>query len=78
LAQSKDRVLWNRADQTKAVIVTKDEDFADLARRFPDGPPVLWLRTGNGTTRDLLHLLEPIWPTIEARLIAGERLVEIR
>jgi hypothetical protein len=63
----KDRVLWNRADQTKAV-----------ARRFPDGPPVLWLRTGNGTTRDLLHLLEPIWPTIDARLIAGERLVEIR
>jgi hypothetical protein len=33
---------------------------------FPTGPPVLWLRTGNGATRDLLHLLEPIWPTIEA------------
>jgi hypothetical protein len=39
---------------------------------------VLWLRTGNGAKRDLLNLLEPLWPMIEARLAAREHLVEVR
>ena len=78
LAQVKDAAVWIRASETGAVIVSKDEDFADLVRRTQTGPSVLWLHTGNGTTRDLLHLLDPLWPTIELRLMAGERLVEVR
>ena len=42
------------------------------------GPAVVWIRTGNGTTRDLLAFLDPIWPDIEARLDAGDRLIEVR
>lgn len=78
LAQAKDSDLWRRASETDAVIVSKDEDFADLARQPQTGPCVLWLRTGNGTTRDVLRLLEPLWPAIELRLTAGERLIEVR
>ena len=78
LAQAKDNVLWLRAEATGAVIVSKDEDFADLVRRSANGPGVVWLRTGNGTRRDLLLFLEPLWSAIEARLADGERLIEVR
>ena len=78
LAQAKDSILWQRATETAAIIVSKDEDFADLARRSPDGPKVVWLRTGNGTRQDLLLFLEPLWNAIEAQLADGERLIEVR
>ncbi|HWA21999.1 MAG TPA: DUF5615 family PIN-like protein [Caulobacterales bacterium] len=74
MAQATDAALW----ETSAVIVSKDEDFADLVRRSEYGPSVLWLRTGNGTTNDLLKLLGPLWLLIEARLASGDRLVEVR
>jgi predicted nuclease of predicted toxin-antitoxin system len=64
--------------ETGAVIMTRDEDFADMVRRSPGGPAVIWLRTGNGTRADLLACLEPLWGSIEARLHAGDRLIEVR
>ncbi|MBP6013258.1 MAG: DUF5615 family PIN-like protein [Alphaproteobacteria bacterium] len=78
LAQANDKSIWQRAGEMGAVVVSKDEDFADLARRHPTAPGVVWLRTGNGTTKEVLALLEPIWPTIVARLSAGEKLLEVR
>lgn len=78
LAQAKDRELWKHAASTGAGIISKDQDFADLARSTTQGPCVVWLRTGNGTTPDLLAFLESLWPQIVDRLNAGERLIEIR
>lgn len=78
LAQAPDADLWALARDRGAVIVSKDEDFADLARRDPSGPAVVWVRTGNGTTAQLLACLGPAWPTIEGRLSAGDRLIEFR
>ncbi len=62
----------------EAVIVSKDEDVADWVRADRPGPSVLWLRTGNGTVRDLIQCLAPVIADVEARLAAGERLVEVR
>ncbi len=78
LAQSADTPIWRRAATERETIVSKDEDFADRVRRTAAGPAVLWLRTGNGTNRQLFAGLDPIWSSIEARLQAGERLVEVR
>lgn len=78
LAQSKDSEIWRYAGETGAVIVSKDEDFAGMARRSERGPTVIWMHTGNGTTPSLLRLLDALWPLIDARLIAGERLIEVR
>lgn len=78
LAQANDREIWQRAAATGAVIVTKDEDFADRVRRTENGPAVVWIRTGNGTNRQLLAYLEPLWPKILMRLDVGDRLVELR
>ncbi len=78
LAQAIDPDIWKRAADTNAVVISKDEDFADIVRRAAAGPAVVWLRTGNGTTKDLLGLVDPLWPSVEERLAAGDRLIEVR
>lgn len=78
LGQADDLDVWRYAAANGAVIVSKDEDFADLVRQSQAGPSVLWVRTGNGTNRQLISYFEPLWSMIGARLAAGERLVEVR
>ena len=77
LAQADDDLIWRRAAETGAVIFSKDQDFADMVGRLP-GPSVIWARTGNGTTAALIAYLAPLWPAIEQRLTAGDRLIEVR
>jgi predicted nuclease of predicted toxin-antitoxin system len=60
------------------VLVSKDEDFAIWVRSKRDGPPVVWLRTGNGTTEALIACLDPIFEAVEERIVAGDRLIEVR
>jgi predicted nuclease of predicted toxin-antitoxin system len=78
LACSADGDIWNRCRATGAVLVSKDEDFAIWVRAKREGPSVVWLRTGNGTTQALIACLGPIIHTVEDRLAAGDRLIEIR
>ncbi len=78
LAQADDRELWRRALDTSAVIVSKDEDFAIMARAPQPGPCVIWLRTGNGTAQQLIAFMEPRWDAIEQALDRGDPLVEVR
>lgn len=69
--------IWLRAGSTRAVLVTKDEDFARLHLASP-GPVVLWLRLGNTTRRALLEWFEPRLSEIEELVARGERLIELR
>jgi predicted nuclease of predicted toxin-antitoxin system len=78
LGQSKDTPVWRYAQQNGAVIVTKDEDFAEWVRRGRPGPAVVWLRIGNSSKRALLAWLEPLMPAIVRQLEQGDRLVEVR
>jgi predicted nuclease of predicted toxin-antitoxin system len=61
-----------------AAIITKDEDFAKWVRRGRSGPAVVWLRTGNSSSRALLARLEPLLPIIVKKLEEAERLIEVR
>jgi predicted nuclease of predicted toxin-antitoxin system len=78
LAQGKDTPVWRLAQAQGAVLITKDEDFAEWVRRGRPGPQVVWLRIGNSTKRQLFTWLEPVLPTILRQLEQGERLVEVR
>jgi predicted nuclease of predicted toxin-antitoxin system len=78
LGQADDADIWVQAQATGAVVISKDEDFPDMVRLGSAGPSVVWIRTGNGTTRQLLTYLETLWPHVEARLGMGDRLVEVR
>ena len=78
LAQGTDAEIWAHCVERCATIVTKDEDFASRVRAGRPGPAVVWLRTGNGTTQRLIESLTPVIETVEARLRAGDRLIEVR
>ena len=78
LAQASDASIWEHAAHVGAVIISKDEDFAEWVRRGRSGPDVVWLRIGNCSNRSLRTWLEPLLPLILAKLTDGERLIEVR
>jgi predicted nuclease of predicted toxin-antitoxin system len=78
LAGAEDSVIWDHALGVDAVIVTKDQDFAERTPRTAVGPVIVWLRMGNATNRALLEWLEPRWSSVVQLLIDGNRLIEVR
>ena len=78
LGAAPDIVIEARARELRAVIWSKDADFAD---RGPVGHPVLqvvWLRVGNTTNTSLQARLAPHLSAVEAALESGEFLIEVR
>lgn len=57
LANASDRDVWDHAAACGLAIVSKDADFAALAASLGPPPKVIWLRIGNGPTRDVVSLL---------------------
>ena len=78
LAQGSDASVWQHAVNVGAVIISKDEDFAEWVRRGRPGPAVIWLRIGNCSNQALKIWLEPLLPITLAKLAEGERLIEVR
>ncbi len=62
----------------QAVIVTKDEDFAERASRTINSPIIVWLRIGNATNPALLKWLQPRWSQVLMLLEEGHRLIQVR
>jgi predicted nuclease of predicted toxin-antitoxin system len=77
MGQTADAVIWQHSAQTRAVIVTKDEDFAQLTILRPEGVRVVWLRIGNCRTAVLLATFARLWPEILRQLEAGAGLIEV-
>lgn len=78
LSRAEDSAIWDHAELTKAIIITKDEDFAERTARTTHGPTIIWLRIGNATNRVLIEWLDPRWQTIVELLDAKNRLIEVR
>ncbi|MDQ2859988.1 MAG: DUF5615 family PIN-like protein [Pseudomonadota bacterium] len=78
LRDADDRSIWERAGSDRAIIITKDEDFAILAGSDRQGRQVLWVRTGNLVNRVLLAQFARAWPQVEGHLLAGVAVVELR
>ncbi len=57
--------IWQYARDNNYAIVTFDSDFYDISliNGFP--PKIIWLRTGNLTTSDILQLLKTNFETIK-------------
>jgi predicted nuclease of predicted toxin-antitoxin system len=55
LRKAEDTEIWQYALRTGALIITKDEDFAERTARTTTGPIIVWLRIGNATNRALMH-----------------------
>lgn len=72
-----DEDIWSHALKIGAIIVSKDQDFAERATRDAVGAQVVWIRLGNTTNVALWAALEPKLPELLEALAAGERLIEI-
>ena len=78
LQDAEDQIIWAQALSLAAIIITKDEDFAERAARDSNSPVIVWFRVGNATNRALLQWLAPRWAQIVTLLNAGQRLIEVR
>ena len=76
--QKDDQCLWHEAMQEGRIVVSKDEDFFNLATRPHDQGKLLWLRLGNCRKKHLLEALGRAWPSIEKAFESGQRIVELR
>jgi predicted nuclease of predicted toxin-antitoxin system len=63
---ARDKEIWRWAKANEFLIVTNDEDFANLLmlRGFP--PKIILIRRGNQTTEQVANLLISSRPAIEA------------
>jgi predicted nuclease of predicted toxin-antitoxin system len=73
-----DRDLWRYALARQAVIVTKDEDFADMVAMGGEAPFVVWVRVGNTRRASLVAWFEPLIEQVVAMVESGNRLIELR
>jgi len=64
LLAASDGEIWSYALENEAVIVTKDEDFAERASLAAKAPQVVWLRIGNSSKRTLLLWFRNLLPEI--------------
>ena len=72
-----DAEIWSYALASSAVVITKDEDFAQRKALAEGGPCVVWVRLPNTRRRELLLWFGDALPQILAALSRGETLVEV-
>lgn len=58
LEDASDSDIWSYAKNNNFVIVTFDADFADIANIKGCPPKIIWLRTGNLTTNNIIKILK--------------------
>lgn len=73
-----DSEIWQYASDHEAVLITKDEDFADQVVLGRAAPIVVWVRVGNTSRRALLDWFVPWIGQIVEMTESGERLIELR
>ena len=76
-AHASDKDIWDHALAVGAVIVSKDEDFAQRRILASAGPTVVWVRLPNTRRRELLVWFDGVLPQILRALERGETLIEI-
>ena len=72
-----DGIIWDYAVKNQAVIITKDEDFADRWLLTSEGVALVWIRKGNCSNEVLIGWFEPFWPETLSRLEQGETFIEL-
>lgn len=77
LGDAKDQAIWVYAIRVGAVIVSKDEDFAQCKIMKNGGPPIVWIRRPNTRRRELLVWFEAVLPQMVDALERGEGLIEV-
>jgi predicted nuclease of predicted toxin-antitoxin system len=78
LNSAADSLIWQKAQQQRLVIISKDEDFVDQWLLDMKPASLIWIRKGNCSNEALISWLEPLWAETIRRLEQGEKLIELR
>ena len=78
LEKATDRQIFEYAQANEFVVVSKDQDFFELATRYRDSPPLVWVRLGNCRKLALIAGMEAVLPKLVEALQAGEKVIEVR
>lgn len=65
LINASDKIIWEYAKENDYVIVTQDSDFNDLSSLYGFPPKIIWIRTGNLSTRQIIQILIDYFSEIE-------------
>ena len=76
LLTASDQEIWNEAEASSAILVTKDRDFPQLRATKVDGPTTLWIRIGNKGNRTLIAQILKALPAIISAVERGESVIE--
>jgi predicted nuclease of predicted toxin-antitoxin system len=57
LENSSDLEIWTFAKNNNYTIITFDSDFFDLTNLYGHPPKIIWLKTGNTSTKEIAQLL---------------------
>jgi predicted nuclease of predicted toxin-antitoxin system len=78
LDEASDHEIWEYAKMHGYTIVSKDEDFFQLANLSPDSTPALiWVRIGNCRKAILISAFKKILPNL-LQILQTQQIVEIR
>jgi predicted nuclease of predicted toxin-antitoxin system len=77
LREARDKEIFSKAKENRAIIMTKDDDFLQLLEIHQAPPQVIWISCGNTSNRRMRDLLEKHLHTALNLLQAGNSLVEI-
>jgi predicted nuclease of predicted toxin-antitoxin system len=58
LENASDLDIWEYSKINHFTIVTFDADFSDIANIKGNPPKIIWLRTGNTTTKNIVEILK--------------------
>jgi predicted nuclease of predicted toxin-antitoxin system len=77
LLDANDNAIWQRALQTGAAIITKDEDFSNRSVLAAAAPTIVWVRLGNCRNTALIAAVDRAMPGIAQAIAAKERVIEL-
>jgi predicted nuclease of predicted toxin-antitoxin system len=71
-----DERIWQYALENNLVILTKDSDFSHKVLYHGAPPKVIHFRIGNLRIKEFYHLIQKIWPEVEA-LVSENSLINV-
>ena len=78
LRNAEDQEIFQRARDSGAVVMTKDEDFVHLVERNGSPPQVIWVTSGNMANDRFKLLLQNTLQDAISLIESGEAVVEIK
>jgi predicted nuclease of predicted toxin-antitoxin system len=78
LRNAEDPEIFQKARESEAVMMTKDEDFVHLVERNGPPPQVIWITSGNMPNEHFKLLLLKTLHDAISLIESGEAIVEIK